>query len=273
MKTLGSCCIALLVILVVFPAQALADLVLYDDFEAEFIDVNKWTPIEFRDGLPGEAVREIHGQRLHMIYRAYGDLGSASGGVAGRNRLQFPGQIASAITAIEATVSVKEFEATGCEENPDAAQARARIFGIFFLLPHPDFGGALMPVIADIRVVRFSDSTDAPNLLRVISRLFLCDNVTCLQGAVIHTVDWGTIETARSARLFIKWDQATQTFTSQRDAMPPDVHQLTGAVTTLAGAKRLEISPEVVNCLTPPRRVSYTEAFFDNVRVNPPPAP
>lgn len=265
------CCAAFLIALAAFPTQARADLVLYDDFEAEFIDVNKWIPREDRDGLPGEAVREIHGRpgtrRLHMIYRAYGGLGTNVGGVAGRNRLVFSNP--AAITAIEATVTVKEFESTGCAENQDAAQARARISGFFFLLPHPSFGGDFRPVLADIRIVRFSNSTDSPGVLGVLSRLFHCNDFACFQGNVIHTADWGTIVKGQPAKLFISWDQSTQTFTSQRDEMVADMKTLPGAVAFPGGSRRLEISPEVVNCLDAPRSVSYTETFFDNVRVNP----
>ncbi|MCI0408897.1 MAG: hypothetical protein L0191_10085 [Acidobacteria bacterium] len=265
------CCAAFLIALAAFPTQAWTDLVLYDDFEAEFIDIQKWIPREDRDGLPGEAVREIHGppgsRRLHMIYRAYGGLGSNVGGVAGRNRLVFPNP--AAITTIEATVTVKEFESTGCAENADAAQARIRISGFFFLLPHPNFGGELRPVLADIRIVRFSNSTDGPGVLRVLSRLFHCNDFACFQGQIIHSVPWDTIVKGQSAKLFIQWDQTTQTFTSQRDDMVADMKTLPGAVAFPGGSRRLDIAPEVVNCFDAPRSVSYTEAFFDNVRVNP----
>lgn len=108
MRIALGCCAALLVTLIASPTPVSAQLVLYDDFDAEFIDVNKWTPVETPRGLAGEAVREIHGRpgtrRLHMIYRAYGDLGSDVGNTGGRNRLVFANS--ALVSAIEATVAV-----------------------------------------------------------------------------------------------------------------------------------------------------------------------
>lgn len=266
--------VVLLFTMVIFPAQALADLALYDDFEAEFIDTNKWIGVETPpppNGLAGEAVREIHGRpgsrKLQITYRAYGSLGSNVGDVGGRNRLLFANP--AAVTAIEARIAVKKFEATGCAANPEPTQARARISGFFFRLPNPRLPDIpFTDVLADIRIVRFSNSTDGPNVLRVISRLFHCDDGACVPGVTIHSVDWGTIEKGERAKLRIQWDDASKTFISQRDDMQEDAHTLVGAV-TFAGSKRLEISPIVPNCFGPPRSVSYTEAFFDNVRVNP----
>lgn len=277
MKTVGSCCMALLVTLLVSPAQTLADLIAYDDFEGEFIDVIKWTPVESPGGLAGEAVREIHGppgsRRLHMIYRAYGNVGTNEGVVGGRNRLIFPnpGFDPTLFTAIEAKVGVKEFEATGCPGNDEPTQARARISGFFFLLPHPGFGGELRPVLADIRIERRHDSIDPPDVLRVFSLLFLCDDFACFQGTVLDVLPLGTIQKEQSATLFIQWDQATHRWTARRDEQVA-TRMLPEAV-AFGGARRLEISPNVANCSDPPQRVSYTEAFFDDVRVNSPPGP
>jgi hypothetical protein len=267
MNTALRCCLGVLLVLVVLPVEAAEDLVLYDNFAARFIDVNKWVPGEAPGGLVGEAVREIHGHRLRLVYRAYGNLGSNMGDVGGRNALVFPDP--AAVTAIEARVAVKEFEATGCAENPEPTQARARIFGAFFRLPNPRLPGSpLTLVLADIRIVRVSNATDRRNVLRVISRLFQCDDAACIQGEIIHEVDWGTLNKGESATLRIQWDDASKTFFSQRDEMAEDAHTLAAAVAFPAGSKRLEIAPVVVNCFGPPRPVSYTEAFFDDVRVN-----
>lgn len=269
MRIALGCCAALLVTLITFPMSASAELVPYDDFDAEFIDVNKWTPVESPGGLVGEAVREIHGppgsRQLHMIYRAYGGLGSDVGNTGGRNRLVFANS--ALVSAIEATVAVKEFEATGCSGNEEPTQARARISGFFFTLPNSRVGGTT-DVLADIRIVRLSNSTDGPNVLQVISRLFHCDEPTCFLGRTIHNVNWGTIEKGQSAKLRIQWDDASKTFISQRDDIAEVPHRLEEAE-TIAGSKRLEISPIVPNCPEPPRGVSYIEAFFDDVRVNP----
>ena len=268
--------VVLLFTMVIFPAQALADLALYDDFEAEFIDVNKWTLVEVSGGTAGELVREIHGwpghRRLHLVFRAYGNLNSNIGVVGGRNRLQFPSQNFAAINAIEARVAVKDFEATGCAENPDATQARARISGFFFTLPNPRLpGNPPTPVLADIRIERRSDSTDHPRVLQVLSVLFHCDDTNCVLGQIVESFPLGTIRQWASAELFIQWDQATQTWTARRDDLV--VERVLPDAGPFAGAKRLDISPSVANCPSPPRGVSHMDVLFDNVRITAPPAP
>lgn len=268
MSTTLRCCVGVLLVLLVLPVEAAEVLVPYDSFEAKFIDVSRWVPVESPGGLVGEAVREIHGQRLRVVYRAYGNLGTNVGDVGGRNALFFPDP--AAITAIEARVAVKEFEATGCAENPEPTQARARIFGAFFRLPNPRLpGNPFTNVLADMRIVRFSNSTDRRDALRVLSRLFHCDDAACVQGEIIHEVDWGTVNKGEPAKLRIQWDDASKTFLSQRDDMAEDARALPAAIAFPGGSKRLEIAPVVVNCFGPPRPVSYTEAFFDEVRANP----
>lgn len=194
------------------------------------------------------------------------------GVVGGRNRLQFPSQNFAAINAIEARVAVKDFEATGCAENPDATQARARISGFFFTLPNPRLPGNFpTPVLADIRIERRSDSTDHPRVLQVLSVLFHCDDPSCVLGQIFESFPLGTIRQWESAELFIQWDQATQTWTARRDDLV--VERVLLDAGPFAGAKRLEISPNVANCPSPPRGVSHMDVLFNNVRITAPPAP
>lgn len=64
MKTLLSCCIILLVVLVGVQASAQQTLVLFDDFKETFLDPSLWVGIESRQD-PGiqmlESVRQIQG--------------------------------------------------------------------------------------------------------------------------------------------------------------------------------------------------------------------
>jgi len=279
MKTAVGCCAALLVALIAFPAQASADLVPYDDFEAEGIDQDKWSGTQ--SGILLDVGRETDGPRgfrkLRLVASAFGLFGSTVpdvGDSLGRVRLLFTNP--SAVTTIEAKVEVREVEATGCPGNLTPTRAQTRISGFFFKSAAVTPPSGINDVLAFVRIERSSNTDDPEGMLRVLGVVFHCADPDCFAGTVLNpgNTDLGTIMKKEVTTLRIEWDQLNHRFIFQRDdqpeviapydvadELPPDIVQ-----------KRLEIAHQVANCTatpTTPRPAAFMEARFDDVAVNP----
>lgn len=284
MKVVLSGGIVLLLVLSGMPSQALEPLVLYDDFNTEFISPAKW--LVGQEGGPAarEFVREILGKKrtirlgrirvelfegkLRLVDRAYGDTASNSGDRFSGAFLDFPNP--DAITAIQVTIQVKKVDVTGCPQNPAVSGAGVRITGSFFNTGTPTPGTFLNDVYAQVRIDRLSNSTDPPNVLRVVSDVGICTAVNCSAGTNIDHDELGTVRVGETIRLLIQWDQDNHRFIFQRDDNPPVVSPYTVSDVTPSGAKRknLLIGNFAANCTAAPRPVAFMEAFFDNVFVN-----
>ena len=122
MKLFISCCLALVLILAGNPsqAQALEELVLYDNFKGNSIDPNKWEPTGRAEEDSFDLVREVRGNYLRMLNRIY--AGSTS------VRVKFP--VPEDVTAIMIKGKVKDLELIGCAGNDRIRALRAS--GTFF---------------------------------------------------------------------------------------------------------------------------------------------
>ena len=168
----------ILAVLIAMPAYAAERLVPYDDFNTTQIDPDKWSGIEFgpKPKAPStEAIRQIQDNRLRLVYRAYGRTDSDSG--MSRNEFLLMFHNSAAVTAIKATVQVTDTAATSCPSNPKATIAWAMLGGRFFGTAPSTSRSATNDVVATIRLVRRSDSTDPPDVLRVRAGVFHCANV------------------------------------------------------------------------------------------------
>jgi hypothetical protein len=254
------------------PAYALERLVPYDDFNATHIDPDKWFGVE--PGGPGtEAIRQIQDNRLRMVSRSYSKTDSDSGRLP--SELLLIVRNSSAVTAIQATVQVTDVAASGCPSNPEATVAVAGLIGLFFNTTTPTPGSHVNDVVASIRMVRPSDATDPPDVLRVRSSVFHCANARCTAGSELHSKDLGPVKRGELARLRVQWDRDNHRFIFQRDDDPEVVAPYTVSDTAPASfqGKYLQATHLVPNCTATPGPVAFVEASFDDVLVNESAAP
>lgn len=259
-------CLALMIVLGSVAVHAVEPLVLYDGFNATRINPDKWFGSE-SGGM--EAIRQIQLERLHMTYRDYGNTDSDTGSRSSSLLLEFTNS--PAVTAVAAVVSVEKFVASGCA-TPGAAITTiiARLAGRFFNTGTPTPGSATNDVFAHIGIQRRSDSTDPPNVLRVVSAVSRCTNFDCSSSTTLDSDDLGPITTGESVRLRMQWDQANHRFIFKRGADPRVLSPYTVSDASPAGAplQRLQIRPVVANCTAEPRPQAFMRVFFDDVFVN-----
>jgi len=260
------------------PGNAEERLVPYDDFNATQIDPDKWfgwtCSTEPRGvSTEAEAIRQIQDNRLCLVYRAYGRPDSDSG--MSRNELGLFFHNSAAVTAVKATVQVTDAAATSCPGNREATIAVAMLDGRFFNTPPPTPGSAANDVAAGIGLVRRSDSTDPPDVLRVRCGVLHCTNTDCMVVSELHSQDPGPVKLGELVRLRMQWDCANHRFIFQHDNDPEVLAPYTVSDSAPPGdqCKRLGAVHFVPNCTATPRPVAFIEALFDDVMVNESAAP
>jgi hypothetical protein len=251
-------------------------LVPYDDFNATQIDPDKWFGGEFGPEPRGpgtEAIRQIQDNRLRLVYRAYGRTDSDRGRF--RNEFVLMFHNSAAVTAIKATVQVTDAAATSCPGNPEATIAWAMLGGLFFSTGPSTPGSLANNVAASIRLVRRSDSTDPPDVLRVRSSVDHCANADCTAASTLHFQDLGPVKLGEIVRLRVQWDRDNHRFIFQRDDDPEILAPYTVSDSAPPGiqVKLLSAVHHVPNCTATPRPVAFIEALFDDVMVNESAAP
>jgi hypothetical protein len=276
MKTLSA--FVVLFVLAGLPFRADAQSVtLYDDFSRKFIDPDKWLVLQSCGDNSGsrECVLEIKGGQLRQENRTYGNTDSDAGGNFSGVFLNFSNP--SAITAIKADVTVKDFAVSGCRNDPNiTGQTRARLAGSFFNTDTPTAGSYMNDVAASINLERQSSFTDPKNTLRVTAFANVCGDTSCSTGPSLGFLNLGTVSKGEIVSLTISWEQANQRFKFTASA-PTLPGQLTGFIsytvsdTAPSGAnlKFLGVNNFTPNCTSTPRPVAYMEALFDNVFVAP----
>jgi hypothetical protein len=287
MKNMICCFLILLMALVCAPAKAQGPLVLYDDFKSDFMDIEKWTTSERRDlgVMILESVRELHGGRLHMMGRAFGNTVPAdsspyySGVRLGEvNSLFGSGEV---FRSLNVSVKVNDTQATGCPDSytsPTSAQARLLAFyfnaGEITPLPTPPTDpGRINDVLAGISIQKLSNSTDKPQLLEVWAYVLRCTNPGCgsassdgppsaLLGKIMFG-QWATIQ--------IDWDGA-RVFNLRLNKEPTVVHKIPDswkikALPPSRIANILGVSNRIANCPPDERAMGFVDAEFDNLFV------
>jgi len=232
---------------------------LYDDFGTKFIDPDKWlVPQDCGDVNRGyrECVLEVKGGQLRQENRTYGDTDSDSGFNFSGVFLSVPN--GATVTAIKADVLVKDFEVSGCANNPNVTgQTRARVGGSFFNTGATD-------VRATINLQQFPGAPK--NTLRV----------DAFTDGIPGFIALGTISKGQAVSLAVSWEQANQRFKFTASA-PTLPGQLTGFISytvsdttpPVDNFKGLMVNNIAPNCTSTPRPVAYMETLFDNVFVAP----
>jgi hypothetical protein len=271
----------LLLIVSAIPSQAQEPLVLYDDFESEFLDGAKWYG---RDTLtPGmtilETVREIDRTQVHKRLKPWGDELSCFAPGRLRLALRTYGTDSSAtarlqfaqpenIRTIQVTLEVQDVHATGCANNSAVfTKSRVRIMGFFFNTQEPTPVDDLNAVYAQIDVCRRSNSSDPSGVMEVRGAV---THVLETGTADLGSVTLGTIKLGQKVRLRITWDPDNDRFIFRKGVDPevyvtytvPDGHP------PYYPNKRLEILEQVPICTDLPRPLAHMDVLFDNVLVN-----
>jgi hypothetical protein len=252
-------------------AEAVEALKPYDTFEVGPINPDKW--VGFQSGSEvREAARTIiqdpEGRHLRIFDRSYGETASDAGTSFGGFAFAFRNP--STITAIGATVQVRNIKSTGCPSNPAPTLATADIFGNFFNVGTPVPGSRVGDVFAVVEVVRLSNSTDPPGVLRVDAVVIQCLDVDCSNRTLLSFTPLGTVTTGQWVRLLMQWDQANHQFIFQRGRQTPVIVPYAVSDTAEPGfqLKDLEVIQFVANCTAAPRPVGMVDSLFDNVFVN-----
>jgi hypothetical protein len=268
MKIVRVLLIAILISLVGYPAYSQEPLVLYDNFQGESIDPNKWRPKNVADEIL-DVKRFIKGNRLHLMERSLG--GTEGDRISGAVRLAFqnPG-----VTAIQAELKVKNIEVVGCDFTSETSSVRAgRLSGFFFNTVGEGIG-AENDVLAAIEIRRLSNSDDPDGMLRVRGRVYFCKDEPCWDVDVLGAVDFGTIMVGQWIKLLIQWDRNNHQFIFQRDngleeIRPYDYSRYPDDLSPNIPDKRIGISVGVPTCPEgEPRPVGYAEVEIKDVFVN-----
>lgn len=253
--------------LIAAPAQAQEALRLYDNFGAAPLDPARWGS--------GERVLAIRGGALNIMQRTWG-LGNVDGAVSFSNWNETFSNPA-AITAIRARINVTAIEVGACPASTVLGQSRARIVGGFFNVGTPVPGSQVGDVIAQVRLTRFSNSTDPAGVLRVQGIVSQCASVECNQAATIgNIVDLGTAQVGTPTVVQMRWDQGGKSFFFSRDqgAYAGSVgYALPDTSPPSVPFKQLSTRLDLPSCLSGPRVAGMVDARFDNVAVNASAAP
>ncbi len=250
-------------VLSISSAQALEPFKVYDKFAERPLDPARWGE--------GERVREIRGAGvLRLMQRSYG-LGGTDFGLqfqSWSNTLTNP----ETVTALRARVNVTALETNACPSNPALSQARARIAGTFFNIGAPTPGSLLNDAFAQVKVVRFSNSTDPEGVLRVQGVLVICTSADCNSAATVgNIVDLGTVAVGTPTVVQLQWDKGGKTFFFSRDngAFSGTV-AYTFDDTSPPGSpiKQLSTRVDLPNCQSAPPVSALVDVKFDNVQVN-----
>lgn len=287
MKTVKSFLVLAVAVLTSLSASSTwaVEWLLYDTFNAKLINPDKWvgristytTGAELLD-----TVREIEGNRLHLLSRGYIRTDAVGGESIGQVQLFFPNPD---IVAIKATIQVKDYELVGCGDDDTTSRVRARIVGSFFNTATPKQGSHENNVWAQIRLQRNAGSTDPHNVLRVLGDIFRCNDSACNSTSPVSDsfADLGTARVGQRVTLSLEWDQVGKRFIFQRigggekwfkesrdnGAEVSLYYNVPDTQLPSVNFKRLEVSEALTNCgTTQPRPVGFIDAYFDNVSVN-----
>jgi hypothetical protein len=288
MKILCSCCVLLILVVTPVFSQAQEPLALYDNFNEEFFDVNKWFGSDLLDSgntvdvfvrvidrpqlraVPrpssDESATYANG-RLRLANRTYRNLGSSDIGSANSQyRLRFAHS--EAIKSIQATVEVQGVHLRQCYSSSEYPLTRARIFGYFFNTGTPTPDSQLNDVYAHINVRQ--TMYNPLGVMEVYGQVLQCLDQDCNSTTQLGRVDLGTMGLGEKVKLRMTWDPDNDRFIFRKgnlqayapytvsDAYPPST----------ANNKSFNILHQLPNCSTSPRAYAYMDVFFDDVLVN-----
>jgi len=289
MKTLTGLIIFLFLCLAGISAQAQTPFELYDDFNSDFLDIEKWTTGERRDTgvMILDTVRELHGGRLRVMGRAFGNtvtvpnpppppapLGVRAGDVNASFHMW------EAVQGLKVSVKVNDVEVAGCPgSNTYPTYARARFAGFFFnsaVDPPSTPTDRTGDVLAQIRIQRRSDSVDRAQVLEVFADVFRCSDAPCINASGPLPAFLGSILLGQWATIEMDWDvdHSGFNFSINKESTvfvqyPWFVYRLSapGNINTLGVSHRL------ANCPMDERAMGFMDAEFENLLVRELPSP
>lgn len=254
---------AALATLATLPAGAVEPFRTFDNFGSAQIDLSKWQETE--------RVRQVRRGALNLMQRTL----PANTSDAGITSVNWNENIAlatsPAVTAIKAKVTVNAVEASSCSANPSAGQSRARIIGGFFNSGTPTPGSQVGDVIAQVRITRFSNSTDPAGTLRVQGIASRCLDATCQQTTTLGSiVEMGTVTVGTATTVQMQWDQPTKTFLFGRDGTASGAVVYTDNDTAAPGVlfKQVSTRVDLPNCASAAGTAALIDADFDSVQLN-----
>ncbi|MFO1339127.1 MAG: hypothetical protein U1F53_13040 [Burkholderiaceae bacterium] len=243
------------------PSWALEKWKLFDNFNGDAIDQDKW---------PGmiDRAREVRDRQLRLMARDYAVTNSNTGFSAVSQQQSLPKP--NLVTEIKAKVTATAVDVVGCAANPQVAMARARIYGTFFNTGAGVSGSSLGDVEAQMRLHRSSDSVDAPGVLRVYAVVARCDDANCVATTELASADFGAADPGQPVGLQMQWDRANKRFLFKRDSDPvvPLVYTVQDAGSAHAPYANVSIRNVIPNCTSAPRPTSMIDALFDDVSIN-----
>ncbi|MBT9594987.1 MAG: hypothetical protein IV094_03220 [Vitreoscilla sp.] len=235
---------------------------LYDDFSGAEIERSRW--------FETEAWRYTSGGTLHMGRWLYGGTAADSGLVLESFNTTISNNAAP--KAFAATIKVTDIATNeGCSFNPSPSQSRARLIAAYFNVrpggpvPNDQTGD----VIAQIRLIRASNSVDPAGVLQVDGTLVECTNANCSNGNTLAFADLGTVATGTPVTAQIEWSKANNLFRFIRDKTQiVDATYTAGDGTSPAVPfVNLSLRNEAANCFSAQRTKTGIAAEFDNVRI------
>jgi hypothetical protein len=244
-----------------FQAQALEPLKTYDKFSGSSINGALWPDAE-------RSVQVKNGQ-LQFLQRHYAVTTTNSGSY--HDSLLFDIANPVPVNELSVQVTINGVEAPACAANPTVSESRARLDAAFFNVSVPTPGSSQGDVIGEIRVARFSNTTDPEGMLRVAGYIEYCLDPSCSNANFSSSVDLSTVTIGHTAVIEIQWDQPNKQMIFSRDngafkgSVPytvDDSHMpgfdFKGLVT------RLDVS----NCIGASPPAALIDASFDNFMVN-----
>jgi hypothetical protein len=242
--------------------QSSSSFVLYDNFNRQLLDPNKWQPSSACfTWTVFECVREIQNGQLRLAVRGAGATNSNSGNQYGESQLLFTNP--SRIKSISTQLTIRRTSAATCPASPDFnSGTQALVKGNFFNsgsgVPADDVGALVL-------LNRLP--TDPPGVLSVIAFL-------SWQGQFFDFINLGTVNVGQKIALRLIWRQTNhQFFAGWTDVASGIVTQLpmpyTMPDTTPAAVPNriLEAAVFTPNCIGTEMLVDDMEAIFDNVMV------
>lgn len=246
-------------------------LALYDNFNSNFINPNKWFG---RTGGAGAGLQTLDEVRfiilgnLNLLTRTYANATTDDGDSYNNQGLGFIDP--SSITAIKTSIRVVGYELKGCSNGDTTSRVRARIHGNFFNADVPIPGSPMNDVVANISLIRQIETTDSPSTLQVIANIARCLDSSCLQFDSLNETNLGTASVGQKVTLRLELDKNNHQFIVQRDSRPEILipYYVSDSSSPGAQSKRLEVGSWMANCTAQPRPTGFMSAFFDNVYVN-----
>jgi hypothetical protein len=276
--------------LVTISAQAQNPWVLYDDFNSEFMDIENWGTNQRIDAgvMIVEYVRELHGGRLHMMGRAFGNTSPNQSPNPPYSGVRAGDINANLITenvlkSLKVFVKVKDVAATGCpDSNTTPTSSRARLVGFFFnageISPPPEppsNPGRINDVLAQVRIQRSSDSIDKSQVLEVWADVVRCTDPQCNIGVAPTPVLLGNVKLGQWSTIEVGWNGDRQ-FNFKLNKEPTTVFDIppSWSVNPVSSPwATLGVSHRLASCPSDERAMGFVDAEFDNLFISEYPNP